>query len=94
MRLIIRDDSDTASSYVANYIADRINHFSPTAAHPFVLGLPTGASPLGVYKLLVEKYKAGLVSICPSVNPHRAIVNSPSLGLVRKCRHFQHGKNL
>ncbi|RYO75084.1 hypothetical protein DL764_010580 [Monosporascus ibericus] len=62
MRLIIRDDSDNASSYVANYIIDRINHFGPTPSHPFVLGLPTGSSSLGVYKILVEKYKAGLVS--------------------------------
>lgn len=61
MRLIIRDDSETASSYVANYIVDRIKHFAPTAAHPFVLGLPTGSSPLGVYRILVEKYKAGEV---------------------------------
>ncbi|RYP76485.1 hypothetical protein DL771_001719 [Monosporascus sp. 5C6A] len=62
MRLIIRDDAENASSYVANYIIDRINHFSPTPSHPFVLGLPTGSSSLGVYKILVEKYKAGLVS--------------------------------
>ncbi|KAI0022921.1 glucosamine-6-phosphate deaminase [Xylariomycetidae sp. FL0641] len=62
MRLIIRDDSDTASSYVANYIIERIRHFNPTPSHPFVLGLPTGSSPLGVYKQLVEKYKAGLIS--------------------------------
>ncbi|KAH9907337.1 glucosamine-6-phosphate isomerase [Xylariomycetidae sp. FL2044] len=62
MRLIIRDDSETASSYVANYIIDRIKHFSPTPSHPFVLGLPTGSSPLGVYKILVEKYKAGEIS--------------------------------
>lgn len=62
MRLIIRDDAEQASTYVANYIVDRIKHFSPTAAHPFVLGLPTGSSPLVVYKILVEKYKAGEVS--------------------------------
>ncbi|RKU48726.1 Glucosamine-6-phosphate isomerase 1 [Coniochaeta pulveracea] len=62
MRLIIRDDSDAASAYVANYIVDRIKHFAPTPAHPFVLGLPTGSSPLGVYRKLVEKYKAGEVS--------------------------------
>ncbi|KAK3332046.1 glucosamine-6-phosphate deaminase [Cercophora scortea] len=62
MRLIIRDDADAASSYVANYIIDRIKHFAPTPAHPFVLGLPTGSSPLGVYKNLVEKYKAGEIS--------------------------------
>lgn len=62
MRLIIRDDSETASSYVANYIIERIKHFAPTQAHPFVLGLPTGSSPLGVYRTLVERYKAGEVS--------------------------------
>lgn len=62
MRLIIRDDANGASAYVANYIIDRINTFHPTAENPFVLGLPTGSSPLGVYKILVEKYKAGLVS--------------------------------
>ncbi|KAI1490780.1 glucosamine-6-phosphate deaminase [Biscogniauxia mediterranea] len=62
MRLIIRDDSESASSYVANYIIDRIRHFNPTPEHPFVLGLPTGSSPLGVYRILVEKYKAGQIS--------------------------------
>ncbi|ORY61324.1 glucosamine-6-phosphate deaminase [Pseudomassariella vexata] len=62
MRLIIRDDSESASSYVANYIISRIKHFNPTTAHPFVLGLPTGSSPLGVYRILVEKYKAGEIS--------------------------------
>lgn len=62
MRLIIRDDSDGASEYVASYIINRINTFHPSAENPFVLGLPTGSSPLGVYKVLVQKYKAGLVS--------------------------------
>ncbi|KAI4864134.1 glucosamine-6-phosphate isomerase [Hypoxylon rubiginosum] len=62
MRLIIRDDSETASFYVANYIIERIRHFNPTPSHPFVLGLPTGSSPLGVYRLLVEQYKAGNIS--------------------------------
>jgi glucosamine-6-phosphate deaminase len=61
MRLIIRDQADAASSYVANYIIDRIRHFRPTEQKPFVLGLPTGSSPLGVYKVLVEKFKAGEV---------------------------------
>lgn len=62
MRLIVRDDSEQASAYVANYIINRIKHFSPTPSHPFVLGLPTGSSPEGVYRILVEKYKAGEVS--------------------------------
>ena len=61
MRLIIRNDATAASSYVANYIVDRIKAFNPTPTNPFVLGLPTGSSPLGVYKVLVQKYKAGEV---------------------------------
>lgn len=63
MRLIIRDDVEDASYYVANYIVQRIKHFNPSPAHPFVLGLPTGSSPLAVYRILVEKYKAGEVSV-------------------------------
>lgn len=62
MRLIIRDDANAASSYVANYIIDRIKAFNPTPQNKFVLGLPTGSSPLGVYRVLVEKFKAGEVS--------------------------------
>ncbi|KAM0741484.1 hypothetical protein ACQRIT_004341 [Beauveria bassiana] len=62
MRLIIRDDAAATSNYVANYIIDRINAYKPTPQNPFVLGLPTGSSPLGVYKVLVAKYKAGEIS--------------------------------
>ncbi|PHH76554.1 hypothetical protein CDD82_3949 [Ophiocordyceps australis] len=62
MRLIIRDDAHSASSHVANYIVHRIKAFNPTPEHPFVLGLPTGSSPQGVYKILVQKYKAGEIS--------------------------------
>ncbi|KAL2131714.1 hypothetical protein VTI74DRAFT_4705 [Chaetomium olivicolor] len=62
MRFFIRDNAEAACAHVANYIVDRINHFAPTPAHPFVLGLPTGSTPLGVYKALVQRYKAGEVS--------------------------------
>ncbi|KAH7175621.1 hypothetical protein EDB81DRAFT_770438 [Dactylonectria macrodidyma] len=62
MRLIIRDNEHAASMYVANYVVDRIKAFQPTAEHPFVLGLPTGSSPLGVYEILASKYKAGEIS--------------------------------
>lgn len=68
MRLIVRDDPETASYYVANYIIQRIKHFNPTPSHPFVLGLPTGSSPLAVYRILVEKYKAGEVSSYSSMD--------------------------
>lgn len=61
MRLIIRDDAEAASAYVAKYVVDRIKAFNPTPQNPFVLGLPTGSSPLAVYRNLVEIYKAGEV---------------------------------
>lgn len=61
MRVIIRDEAIQASEYVANYIVKRINEANPTAERPFVLGLPTGSSPLNVYKALVAQYKAGNV---------------------------------
>jgi glucosamine-6-phosphate deaminase len=62
MRLIIRDDEIEACKYVANYVVERINAFQPTPEHPFILGLPTGSSPIGVYNELVRSYKAGQVS--------------------------------
>ncbi|KAL6865805.1 Glucosamine-6-phosphate isomerase (Glucosamine-6-phosphate deaminase) (GNPDA) (GlcN6P deaminase) [Amphichorda felina] len=62
MRLIIRDDAEATSAYVAKYIVDRIKAFNPSPHNPFVLGLPTGSSPLGVYRVLVEKFKAGEIS--------------------------------
>jgi len=62
MRLIIRDDPETASKYVADYIIDRINSFHPTPEKPFVLGLPTGSSPVLTYRHLVERHKAGDIS--------------------------------
>lgn len=66
MRLIIRDDAEATSVYVARYIVDRIKAFNPSPQNPFVLGLPTGSSPLGIYRVLVEKFKAG--EVCPLPN--------------------------
>ena len=62
MRLIIQPDYSGISSWVANYICIKINAFSPSAAHPFVLGLPTGSTPLGTYQKLIELYNEGAVS--------------------------------
>ncbi|KAL6152205.1 Glucosamine-6-phosphate isomerase (Glucosamine-6-phosphate deaminase) (GNPDA) (GlcN6P deaminase) [Exserohilum turcicum] len=61
-RLIIRDDAQAASKYIADYIIERINTFKPTPEKPFVLGLPTGSSPVVVYQYLVQRHKAGQVS--------------------------------
>ena len=46
----------------ADVLKDRIKAFSPTPEHPFVLGLPTGSSPVVIYKLLVDAFKAKKVS--------------------------------
>jgi len=62
MRVIILPDYDIVSKWAADYVAGRINAFQPTKSKPFVLGLPTGASPLGMYKELIKLNKAGEIS--------------------------------
>lgn len=62
MRLIIQPDYRNVSKWAANYVAAKINKAQPTAEKPFVLGLPTGSSPLGMYKELIELNKKGVVS--------------------------------
>lgn len=62
MRVIIRPDYTNCSVWTANYIAYKIKGFRPTANRPFVLGLPTGSTPLGTYKELIKLHKAGKLS--------------------------------
>ena len=62
MRLIIEPNYEQLSKWAANYVAAKINAAQPTAEKPFVLGLPTGSSPLGMYKNLIELNKQGVVS--------------------------------
>jgi glucosamine-6-phosphate deaminase len=62
MKIIIRKTYDELSQWVAEYIVERINDYKPTADKPFVLGLPTGSSPLGTYKKLIELHKKGKIS--------------------------------
>ena len=62
MRLIIEPDKDAVGAYVAAYVRQRILAFAPTAERPFVLGLPTGSSPLPTYKALVAMHDAGELS--------------------------------
>ncbi len=62
MRLIIQPDYDALSQWVAQYVVKVINAFSPSQDKPFVLGLPTGSSPLGMYKKLIELNKKGEIS--------------------------------
>jgi glucosamine-6-phosphate deaminase len=62
MRLIIEPDYETVSKWAANYVAHRIRDFDPSAKKRFVLGLPTGSSPMGLYKELIKLNKKRIVS--------------------------------
>jgi len=62
MRLIIQSNHELTSKWVANYIARKINLANPTDQNPFVMGLPTGSSPLATYAELIHLFRAGKVS--------------------------------
>ena len=62
MRVIIEPNYDLMSQWAANYVVAKINAAKPTAEKPFVLGLPTGSSPIGMYRGLVKAYQEGKVS--------------------------------
>jgi glucosamine-6-phosphate deaminase len=58
MRLIIQPNYEAVSRWTAGYMADKIN----ASTRPFVLGLPTGSSPLGTYRELIAVHRAGKLS--------------------------------
>jgi len=60
MRLLILQDYERASRWAANYIAEKINTYKK--GKNFILGLPTGSSPLGIYAEFVKMCKAGKLS--------------------------------
>jgi glucosamine-6-phosphate deaminase len=62
MRIIIRKNYETCALWTARYIAQCIRDFQPVENKPFVLGLPTGSTPLGVYRELIQLNKAGKIS--------------------------------
>ena len=62
MRVIIEPNYEKLSQWAADYVVNKINAAKPTAEKPFVLGLPTGSSPIGMYKALVQAVKDGRVS--------------------------------
>ncbi|MDR1305962.1 MAG: glucosamine-6-phosphate deaminase [Treponema sp.] len=61
MRLVIHKTYDEASGWAARYIAGRIAEHK-NKLNPFVLGLPTGSSPLGTYRELVKLHQQGQLS--------------------------------
>ena len=62
MRLLIHRDYEKLCKWIAAYISKRINGYGPKKEKPFVLGLPTGSSPLGIYKEFIRLNKEGKVS--------------------------------
>lgn len=62
MRLIVKENYLGLTQWAARYIAKKITTFGPTEQKPFVLGLPTGASPTGVYDELITMFQAGEIS--------------------------------
>lgn len=62
MRLVILPSSSFVGEWSAKYVMKRINDFNPGPDRYFVLGLPTGSTPLAMYKKLIEFHKAGRIS--------------------------------
>ena len=62
MRLIIQPDSNGVSEWAAAYIVKRIRERKACCNRPFVLGLPTGSTPLGTYKALISYCQEGAES--------------------------------
>lgn len=62
MRVIIQPDKQKLALWAATYVANRINEAKPSAEKPFVLGLPTGSTPLGMYRELIRMHEEGKVS--------------------------------
>ncbi len=64
MRVVIQDNYEKMCLWAAGYIRMRITEHNNGADkdRPFVLGLPTGSSPIGVYKELVRMNREGKLS--------------------------------
>lgn len=62
MRIIIKKNQSEIGNWTASYIISKIKKANSTSKKPFVLGLPTGSSPLPVYKELIKRHKAGKIS--------------------------------
>lgn len=62
MRLIILEDSAVVADWAARFVLQRIVQFAPGPGRHFVLGLPTGGTPLGMYRRLIDFYREGRVS--------------------------------
>ncbi|MDR2890479.1 MAG: glucosamine-6-phosphate deaminase [Alistipes sp.] len=63
MRLLIHNTPAEVAVWAARHIAKRISdHAASGEVRPFVLGLPTGSTPLATYAELIRLHEAGKVS--------------------------------
>lgn len=62
MRVLIQNDAQGVARWAAAYIVKRIREHQASSRKPFVLGLPTGSTPLGTYRELIALHKKGAVS--------------------------------
>jgi len=62
MRIIIKKNPEEVGIWAAKYISDKIVKAENTRKTPFVLGLPTGSSPIPTYMELIAKCKSGELS--------------------------------
>ncbi|CAJ0596943.1 unnamed protein product [Cylicocyclus nassatus] len=62
MKLIIEESAEKVADFAARYVMKRINEHGCGPNRYFVLGLPTGSTPLGMYKKLIEFHREGKLS--------------------------------
>lgn len=62
MRVIIEDTPQQVARWTARHIIGRIRAKAQCSDAPFVLGLPTGSTPLDTYRELIRCHKSGEVS--------------------------------
>jgi glucosamine-6-phosphate deaminase len=62
MRIIINPGKEEVGQWSANYIIDKIKKADPSTDKPFILGLPTGSSPIPTYKELIKRHNKGDIS--------------------------------
>lgn len=60
MRLLVSQHN--IGKWAAYYVYKKIREFKPTKSKPFVLGLPTGSTPLDMYKELIKFNQQKLLS--------------------------------
>ena len=62
MRVVILDNYNSISKWAAEYMIKSIQQYKPTEEKPFILGLPTGSTPIGTYNELIKQHQKGIIS--------------------------------